>query len=122
MSKKGKFGEHFAELFLKLQDYEILDKNWTCQWGEIDLISFYRATLVFVEVKLRTSKRYGVGYESVSYHKKRAQSRAIEKYLASTELRYENWRFDVIVILVQEFGLELQHFQFVPLEYRRDCF
>jgi putative endonuclease len=65
----GEAGERYATDYLIKNGYKILDRNWRIRGGEIDIVALYKSTLVFVEVKTRTSTSYGTPEESIGYHK-----------------------------------------------------
>lgn len=62
----GRRGERIAERALVARGYEILDRNWRCPEGEIDLVALDGASLVFVEVKTRTSTDFGHPFEAIT--------------------------------------------------------
>ena len=85
----------------KLQEagYEILEKNYRCRQGEIDLVAKHRGYLVFVEVKYRKTGGSGAPEEAVDGRKQRAVSRAALMYLASHGLGTDTpCRFDVVAV------------------------
>ena len=55
----GRWGEDLAAEFLEQQGYRIVDRNWKCRFGELDLVAEGGGFLCFVEVKLRRSNRFG---------------------------------------------------------------
>ncbi|KKS22640.1 MAG: hypothetical protein UU80_C0004G0030 [candidate division WWE3 bacterium GW2011_GWA1_41_8] len=57
--EKGKLGEEIAAKYLIGKGYRIVERNWNCRWGELDIIASKGDTTVFVEVKYRTSLQYG---------------------------------------------------------------
>lgn len=65
----GRFGEDLASAFLQRLGYDILERNWRCARGELDIIARSGHTLVFVEVKTRASVRFGHPLESVTERK-----------------------------------------------------
>ena len=69
----GAFGEEVAARRLQDQGLEILDRNWHCRWGEIDIVAVERIDgqrrLVFCEVKTRTGRGYGSPLESITFAK-----------------------------------------------------
>jgi len=75
MEKKelGKKGEEVAIRFLKKSGYRILSRNYVCKLGEIDVIAKEKDTLVFVEVKTRTSTTFGPPQLAVNPTKQRRQ-------------------------------------------------
>ena len=116
---KRKFGEGWeyrAQNYLKSKNYTILHKNWTCRWGEIDLIAQDQGTLVFVEVKYRSSEKFGNPWEAVSAHKRKNQLKAAKVYLAHSGYKHKSWRFDVISISKTTGQYRFRHFEAVPLQ------
>jgi putative endonuclease len=94
----GKLGEKIAAEFLLNKGYEILDKNYRCSEGEIDIITKYHDTLVFVEVKTRNNRLFGTPEESITQTKKEKLKASAESYLQSHENLPKNWRIDVVAI------------------------
>jgi putative endonuclease len=98
----GRHGEATAASWYEDAGYEILDRNWRRREGEIDLIVRRGRTVVFCEVKTRTSDRFGTGAESVLEAKQRRIRRLASRWLseltpASGRTRVEV-RFDVVSI------------------------
>ncbi len=93
----GSLREGEAAAFLESQGFRILEKNFRCRLGEIDLIARDGPCLVFVEVKYRRSDRYGWGEEHVD---KRKQQRiiAVARYFLAGFKALPPCRFDVIAI------------------------
>ena len=67
--KIGKFGEDEAATFLKKKGYKILERNFSCKRGEIDIIALDKNEIVFIEIKARISLKYGLPSEAVTRHK-----------------------------------------------------
>lgn len=63
----GKDGEEKACNYVKSKKYKILERNYRCLYGEIDIIAKDSNTLVIIEVKYRKSAKFGRGYEAVNY-------------------------------------------------------
>lgn len=92
----GLSGEGLAWGWLTAQGWHILERNWRCPWGEIDMIADDRGTRVFVEVKARHSERFGSGEEAVNRRKQQKIRRAASAYMLH---RPEcPCRFDVVAI------------------------
>lgn len=68
--QRGKIGEDMATEYLNKKGYKILERNFECRQGEIDIIALDKDEIVFVEVKTRTSKKYGLAAEAVDENKK----------------------------------------------------
>lgn len=84
-NKLGKFGEQVALHYLEDNKYTILAKNFRMgRYGEIDIIAEKEGVLTFIEVKARTSKRYGSPAESVTFVKQQKIRRVAEYYLMIT--------------------------------------
>ncbi|MEB3285385.1 MAG: YraN family protein [Candidatus Sericytochromatia bacterium] len=92
----GIFGEGLARGWLFAHGWDILERNWRCPWGEIDLIANDHGTRVFVEVKTRQTQRFGSGSEAVHYRKQQKIRRAASAYLRNRPS--SPCRFDVISI------------------------
>jgi len=95
--KVGKDAERGAASFLKKRKYRILEANYRCRYGEIDLIALDGETLVFVEVRARTTERFGSPEESVDRRKQRRISMSALNYIAQRGLGEMAARFDVVV-------------------------
>lgn len=76
----GRQGEEISCRFLQKQDYKIIDRNFRIRGGEIDIIAIDGNTLVYVEVKTRTSHRFGLPEESITYNKLKFLQRAAKFY------------------------------------------
>lgn len=108
----AKRGEGLAATFLERAGYEIVARNARTRWGEIDLVAKDGATWVFVEVKTRTSDRYGSGAEAVTRLKQQKILRMAEIILSRLALTDVAVRFDVIEVNLPPAKLPcLRHFQ-----------
>lgn len=94
---KGRWGEERAARYLRLRAYRILERNYRCRLGEIDLIARRGAYVVFVEVKLRKSDRFGEAREFVNRSKQERILAAAQLWLQEHETDLQP-RFDVIEI------------------------
>ncbi len=96
----GQFGEDAAAEWYRNKQYKILDRNWRVREGEIDLICTLhrggKGTVVFVEVKTRSSKRFGAGYMAVDWRKQKKLRQLALLWLASVDRYYDELRFDVV--------------------------
>ncbi|WP_415890417.1 YraN family protein [Neptuniibacter sp. SY11_33] len=96
-NKTGKDAEKHAERFLSKNKLTLVERNYHCRFGEIDLIMLDRRTLVFVEVRYRNSKKFGGAAASVTSAKQRKIIKAAQHYLShKTQFSNNNCRFDVI--------------------------
>lgn len=100
--KIGAFGESLACEYLIKNGYRILKRNYSCRAGEIDIIAMQGDNVVFIEVKTRSSGRYGMPSEAVSAAKQQKIVRTALHYMQSNRLLDYMCRFDVIEIIVDE--------------------
>ncbi len=105
--QKGDFGEQHARAYLQSCGYEILAVNWRYKHLEADIIMRDQKVLVFVEVKTRSSLRFGYPEEAVSYSKQRNLIRLaniyLRKYGHSGDIRFD------IVSVVSEQEVKIEH-------------
>lgn len=102
----GATGETLAARELQQQGMEILDRNWSCRWGELDVVALDvsdgRRTAVFCEVKCRTGRGYGHPLESITYEKiRRLRQLAAEWMHQHQGLSIDAVRLDAIGVLLQ---------------------
>ena len=90
----GDWGEALVEKYLSERGCRIVEREWRCRFGEIDLIAEQEGTLLFVEVKLRSNLRYGMPRESVTAKKQEKLRSAALLYLSMHGLDAPA-RFDV---------------------------
>lgn len=96
----GHRGEVAAARYLEHVGYEILEQNWVCPAGEADIIAMDGDTLVFVEVKTRTTIAKGFPAEAVDAEKRARYETIAAWYLTSFEHLDIHVRFDVIALMV----------------------
>jgi putative endonuclease len=94
----GNYGEDLAAQALEERGYEILERRYRTRHGEIDIVARSRETLVFVEVKARTTSEFGTAAEAVTRWKQRRLARMAADYLARHNLTDCPCRFDVVAI------------------------
>jgi putative endonuclease len=95
----GAMGEGFAADFIEREGYRILERNWRCKTGEIDLIADLNGELVFLEVRTRTVPgRFGVAAESVDWRKCKQVRETALYYMHSHGWHERKTRFDVIAV------------------------
>jgi putative endonuclease len=93
----GNSAEEYANRYLQRQGLTLVEKNYRCKYGEIDLIMKDKSTTVFIEVRYRKSHRFGSGAETVDYHKQRKLLATASHYLQNhTDAAKHPCRFDVI--------------------------
>ena len=96
--RRGKIGEELAAAYLAEAGYRILERNYRCLFGEIDIVAQEGETLVFVEVKSRSSGAYGDPQLAVGRRKQQKISRISVHYLAERRLCHRPARFDVVAV------------------------
>jgi putative endonuclease len=96
----GKRGEDAAAAYLERVGMTVVDRNWRCKSGEVDLVALDGSEIVFVEVKTRKTIATGQPEEAVTPAKQRRYKRLAEVYLQSAGLSDVMVRFDVISLLV----------------------
>jgi putative endonuclease len=94
----GKTGEEIAIQYLLQQGYQVLERNYRCRFGEIDLIAQDGSTLAFIEVKTRRSQKFGPAAAAVTLEKQRHLVKASQVYLTRKRKAHELCRFDVVTI------------------------
>lgn len=95
----GQHGEEIASKALKREKYKILERNFRCRQGEIDIIAEDKeGVLCFVEVKARSSEAYGRPEEVVNSHKQRRLTAAACVYLEKNRLELRDMRFDIVSV------------------------
>ena len=110
----GKVGELIASKYLTEKGYTIVCKNWTCQWGEIDLIAEKENILTFVEVKYRTNLANGHPSQAITYYKKKSLQRSINMFLAKNYIT-KPWRVDVLCVNKLGKSLRVDYYEYVSL-------
>lgn len=104
----GKHGEERVLSFLKKKGYRILAQNYRCRAGEIDIIARDGKIIAFVEVKTRTSLRYGSPFLAVDLRKQKKIARTAASYLKEKRATGRNCRFDVVGITLSEGEEEIE--------------
>ena len=104
----GKKGEEVAFRFLKKKGYKIIEKNYVCKMGEMDIIAREKDTLVFIEVKTRTSMAFGPPQLAVNSTKQMQLSKVALYFLKEKRLEDIKARFDVVAILLRPKGEEIE--------------
>jgi putative endonuclease len=102
MSKRrlliGELGERLAMEYLIAKGYSLLEHRFRCSYGEIDIVMIKDGVVVFVEVRCKTSRRYGTGAQSITERKKKRLINLQMVYLAKHQLVHLLSRIDIISI------------------------
>lgn len=105
----GRRGEDAAVEYLESKGYKILERNFMCRQGEIDIIAVDEDYVVFVEIKSRTSTEYGLPSESVTEKKLKHMLKTASYYLYIKKLEKVNVRIDAIEVYVKEEEYVINH-------------
>lgn len=100
----GRDGEQAAVTYLEGCGFRILDRNWRCADGEIDIVAVERHTFVVCEVKTRSGTRFGTPLEAVGNAKRRRLRRLAVRWLNAHGVRFEQIRVDVVGLLYEGTG------------------
>lgn len=100
----GRTGEAIAVSYIESLGYQLLRRNYRLHIGEIDIIAKDGEELVFIEVKTRTSRRYGRPAEAVSYYKQRKIARVAQCFMSKYSLWHVPCRFDVLEVDMSDPG------------------
>ncbi len=95
---KGELGEETAVKYLQKQKYKIIQRNFKSVTGEIDIIALDKKTLVFVEVKTRTSGFFGLPREAVNEKKQYKIARTAQDFMRQHKVYSLKTRFDVVEV------------------------
>jgi putative endonuclease len=96
----GALGEHISENHLKNLGYKILNKNFKCKCGEIDLIAMNNGYICFIEVKTRFGTSFGTPAESVISSKQHKIYKTAQVYILRENIIDFNFRFDVMEVIL----------------------
>lgn len=95
----GKRGEELAAAFLLGEGYTILDRNWRCPQGEIDIVAFDGVDTVFVEVKTRSSVAFGHPLEAITVQKLARLRRLAAAWCDDHQGNHDRIRIDAIAVI-----------------------
>jgi putative endonuclease len=106
----GRCGEQAAVEYLERAGLRILDRNWRCTEGEIDIVAAERQVLVICEVKTRSSTKYGSPLEAITRSKRARLRRLAVRWLVAHGVLFDEVRIDVIGLVRDESGhYQLEH-------------
>ena len=104
----GIIGERLAADFLTKQGYEIIEKNYRCKEGEVDIISKDGDFLVFVEVRAKNNLAFGSPEESVTARKKAHLRNVAARYVETHDCLPAQWRIDFVGVELDRAGNPLR--------------
>lgn len=103
----GRYGEDVAVRHLTEAGLEIVERNWRCPEGEIDIIARERGVLVICEVKTRSSVLFGLPTEAITARKRERMRRLAYLWLTHHSVRAPEVRFDVVSVIRPDRGAAL---------------
>lgn len=116
----GKLGEQVARKYLLENEYDIIEKNYRCNYGEIDIIAYdkpkEKRTLVFIEVKTRSNELFGEGIEAIDITKQKHIYKTAEYYLHTRNKENNNIRIDGIEVFLNADKVTLKHYYNIIME------
>ncbi len=105
----GRKGEELAVRFLTKAGYRIVERNYRCMFGEVDIVALDGRTIVFVEVKSRRTENFGDPQLAVGKDKQEKISRIALNYLQEKRMTSRNARFDVVAVKMLPAGNTVEH-------------
>jgi putative endonuclease len=112
MSQKqfiGKYGEELASQYLQDRGYLILERNWRCNLGEIDIVAKDKNRIVFVEVKTRSGIGYGHPFEAITANKVSRMRKLAAQWCSQHQQMGAKVRLDAIAILIHSGRVAVEH-------------
>ena len=100
----GILGEKLARDFLKQRGYHILETNYRCPQGEIDIVAKHKDSLVFIEVRAKKSSEFGSPEESITPVKRERMRATASHYRQTHNNLPPLWRIDVVVVELNQSG------------------
>ena len=105
----GKYGEDLAAQYLNDRGYEIVDRNWRCSFGEIDLVTKHQGRYVFVEVKTRNGNGFGHPFEAITPSKVSRMRKLCAEWCHANEKAGVKVRLDAIAVLIVGGRVAVEH-------------
>jgi len=100
----GRLGEELARGFIKKRGFHILENNYRCPEGEIDIIARHKDYLVFIEVRTKTSRGFGSPEESITKSKKKRMIATAQYYRQAHDETLPLWRIDFVAVELDKRG------------------
>lgn len=108
-------GENLSTKYLIKKGYKIVDRNFRCKSGEIDIIAENKDYLIFIEVKTRSSLCYGKPQDAVHKYKRKNMIKTARYYLYINKFENRFIRFDIIEIYLKRESFKINHIQKVDI-------
>ena len=109
----GKLGEKLAAGALKKNGYRIIETNYRCPYGEIDIVARKKDCLVFIEVRSKSSLSFGLPEESVTAAKKQKLISTAFEYIANHDNLPPDWRIDFVAVEFDEAGKKARRIEII---------
>jgi putative endonuclease len=109
----GRRGQKLCEKFLKNKGYKLLERNFSCRTGELDLImAVPEGVIVFVEVKTRTNEDFVDAEAAITKTKQIRMTRAAKFFIKTHKLEHLPLRFDIVIVMARQKGRpEFRHYE-----------
>ncbi len=108
--KLGRQGEQVAVEYLERAGLRVLDRNWRCSIGEIDIVAAERQVMVVCEVKTRSDTRFGTPLEAITRNKRARLRRLASQWLVAHGVLFDEVRIDVIGLIRTPAGeFQIEH-------------
>ena len=105
----GEKGEIAGAKFLKKNGHKIIETNFSCRHGEIDIIAKKNEITCFVEVKTRSNENYGRPIDAITPFKVKHMVRSAQYYIAKKSLEHQEVRLDIIEVIFHESKPMIRH-------------
>jgi putative endonuclease len=105
----GRYGEDRAAHYLADLGYEIVERNWRCNAGEIDLVARDKDRLVFVEVKTRNGQGFGHPFEAITADKVARMRKLVALWCKARQIGATKVRLDAVSVLVSSGRVNIEH-------------
>ncbi len=115
----GILGERLAKDFVKKRGYRILETNYRCPEGEIDIVAKDKDCLVFIEVRTKTSREFGSPEESITLTKRERLRAVASRYRQTHSNLPPLWRIDVVAVELDQKG-KLSRIELIENAVRED--
>ena len=107
----GRRGEDIAAAYLAGKGYRVIERNWSCPTGELDIITQEGDCLVFVEVRTRAGARFGGPEESITPAKQARLIELAQAYLQQMAAPCPSWRIDVVAVRLGRGAVTVNHIE-----------
>ncbi|MGI6752386.1 MAG: YraN family protein [Anaerovoracaceae bacterium] len=105
----GKVAEEYATRYLEEKGYQIIERNYRCRLGELDIVARTGYLWAFVEVKGRRSDRYGTPAEAITTGKQKRFINAVNHYVMTKDIDDEDMRIDVVEVFIDGDRMRINH-------------